>query len=600
MSAPRIRRLPPDVVNQIAAGEVIERPASVVKELVENAIDAEASRIEVALEEGGRRLIRVSDDGVGMGADDLPLAFASHATSKLATAEELAEVATLGFRGEALASIAAIARCRLVSRERGSDSGMEIRCEGGAVGDPRACGAPEGTLVEVRDLFYNVPARRKFLRSTPTELRHCVEAVTRLALPHPALSLRLSHDGRLVLNLDPCETLAERLKTLLGEAVGPRLLEVHSESAAMTLAGFVTPPGEGRTAPMQYVFLNGRYIRDRAIRRAVADAYRNRIPRGRHPAVLLHLQMDPRRVDVNVHPTKIEVRFRDPGAVFAQVFTALERALSRAGPAEGLPDEHGAGRRGERIRTAISDFFEGQARRDLRSMRPERSDARDKSDVSDRTGTSDRPGRPVSSGPPGELFASRPGRVASRARFQLHDAYIVEEVEGGFLIIDQHALHERIIYESLRARMARAGVPRQRLLVPEVVELRPQDFMKLIEMKEELLRVGVEIEPFGERTIAVQAVPHLVRGLSARELLQDFLREEESSPADATGERIDRIVRAVACKAAVKAGERLGREQIDSLLEQRDRLGPEPTCPHGRPTTLRFDLDELEKMFRRK
>ena len=617
MTAPRIRRLPRELINKIAAGEVVERPASVVKELVENTIDAEASRVEVALEDGGKKLIRVVDDGVGMSPADLALAFASHATSKIAETEDLFRIDTLGFRGEALASIASVSRCRIVSRERGGAEAASIGDVGGRAGEVRACGAPEGTILEVRDLFFNTPARLKFLRTAATELRHAAEVVTRLALPCSALAVSLTHNGKPVLRLPPATSPRERAAALLGESLCDGLLSVHSETAAMAVTGLASPPGEGLVKPTQYVFLNGRYVRDRAISRAIAEAYRSRLPRGRYPTVILHLQLDPARVDVNVHPTKIEVRFRDPGAVFAQVLTAIEKALRSAGPA-ARPEKR------EAVRRAIGDFFEhSQQKAEVRRTgpgSPGQFDAARKEAYAipdspagglsvDSAAAVERPPSKPESGRPGtaELpfdHTTEPAHVApplpSRTFCQIRDSYIIEEAPDGFLVIDQHALHERILYDELRRRVGHAAVPRQRLLVPEIVDLQPEDFLRVMEMRDSLLRVGVEVEPFGERTVAVRAVPHVAGATSARELILEFVREAREGAPGRLTDREEMLMRVIACKAAVKAGERLTQAQVEALLDRRDRIGPEPTCPHGRPTTLRFAFSDLEKRFRRK
>ena len=620
MTAGRIRRLTPDLINKIAAGEVVERPASVVKELVENAIDAEASRIDITLEEGGKKLIRVMDDGVGMSPADLGLAFESHATSKLADVDELFEIHTLGFRGEALASIASVSRCRILSRERGADGGNAVESLGGRVSEVKACGAPEGTLIEVRDLFFNTPARLKFLRTTTTEVRHATEAVMRLALPHPALEVNLFHKKKALLRLPSCEILRQRIAQVFGDTQCDGLLPVHSETAAMTVTGFATPPGEGLASSRQYVFLNGRYIRDRAIGRAIAESYRSRLMRGRYPGVFLNLQLDPGRVDVNVHPTKIEVRFRDAGAVFAQVLAAIEKALRMSGPpatrVEPSAPESAPAEREQRVRQAMADFFEKSANapeKHPREFQPHRpyagnSDSRPASDLSAPPAHPGAAPTPVGGTPfvPDNAPVGEPSRRPPesptgglRAFCQIHDSYIIEEVAGGFTVIDQHALHERILYEELKSRADHAAVPRQRLLVPEVVDLSPSDILLVQELSEDLLRLGIEVASFGEKTVAVHAVPHLAKGLNPRELLVELLKETQESIGGRPGNREETLMRVIACKAAVRAGDRLSRAQVSALLEQRDRIGPEPTCPHGRPTTLRFDLPELERRFRR-
>ena len=596
MTPQRIHRLSRALINRIAAGEVVERPASVVKELAENAVDAQASHLEIVLEQGGKRLIRVSDNGLGIAPDDLPLALESHATSKIAATDDLFEVSTLGFRGEALASIGSVSHCRIVSRARGARAGAAIECNGGVLGQAKSCGAPEGTIVEVRDLFFNTPARLKFMRTVPTELRHAIEAVTRLALSHPALDLHLIHAKRSVLRLAPAKTQRQRLRAVFGDQVCAGLLPVQSESAAMAVTGFVSAPGEGMTSSLQYVSLNGRYIRDRAIYRAVAEAYRNRMVKGRFPAVFLSLQIDPARVDVNVHPTKIEVRFRDAGAVFAQILTALEKTLGAAGPVRGGAPSPQAAERRERVQTALVEFFERGAKEAGPAVRAGSAPGRAAAPPPPPVG--ERPVQRLTSEVESEPSPPEP-RPGPRAFFQLHRAYIVEEVEDGFLLIDQHALHERILYAELARRVAKAAVPRQRLLVPELIEMRPQEFLRVMEMKDELLKLGVEIEAFGERTVAVHAVPHLAGNINAREFVLDLLNSP-GPVADRATDRRDHLMTMIACKAAIKAGERLSHMQIEALLEQRDRIGPESTCPHGRPTTIRFERSDLEKMFQRR
>ena len=619
MTAPRIRKLSRDLINKIAAGEVVERPASVIKELVENSLDAGATRVEVTLEEGGRKLIRVVDDGRGMTPEDLPLAFEPHATSKIAEVDDLFNIGTLGFRGEALASIGSVSHCRAVSRERGAAAGAMVECDAGQIGEQRAIGAPEGTLIEARDLFFNVPARLKFLRTTATELRHAVEMLTRLALPQPEVSFTLTHNGRTVLKLERAADARERLGALFGEDLSRTLLAVRSETSALTVSGFISPPGAGEMNSIQYVFLNGRYIRDRAIQRAIIEAYRSRIMRGKHPVAFLDLRLDPKRVDVNVHPTKVEVRFRDPGAVFAQVLSALEGALRSAGPATAIapPQEVPSAApsaapsdRAENVRQAVVEFFDRNAGRSEPAQPPSFLRA---TPAPLRTGTIATPPPPPPPLPPSdpkpadigastpqtELAATQQRSVGLETAVQLHNSYLVEETPDGFLVIDQHALHERILYEELRQRLTTAAVPRQKLLIPEVVDLRAPEYLRVMEMREDLLRMGLEVEPFGERTVAIQAVPHMATKVPPRELLMEVLKEGgEDSPGE-PADRQDKLMRIIACKAAVKAGERLSPAQISALLERRNRFGPEPTCPHGRPTTLRFTLKELAKQFRR-
>jgi DNA mismatch repair protein MutL len=597
----RIQVLPEHVVNRIAAGEVVERPASVVKELMENSLDAGADRIEVDLEGGGCRLIRVSDNGTGIPAEDLATAWLSHATSKLTDAEDLAAIQTMGFRGEALPSIGAVSQSVMTSRARGGVEGARVRIEGGRMSPAVTVGAPEGTTVEVRNLFYNTPARKKFLRTFATEQGHAAEAFTRIALAYPDIAFVLTSDGRQVYHLPGRVALLERIRGLFGDEVAAQLVPVQTDRTVLRAAGFTGAASLNRSGPQFiHTFLNGRYIRDKLLMRAIAEAYRNLLPSGRFPVTFLFLTIDPGRVDVNVHPCKIEVRFTEPNAVFVLVKESLdaallairERAQEMAVPFAGgvspapplartepvsVPSDVRHEHR-EAVRRAVSDFL--QAHPDVPPVPAAAS--RSVPVSGDRT-TAERPPR---------------GERGDISRFwQACASYIIEETVDGINIIDQHALHERILYETLAAG-PESPLQVQRLLVPDVVELRPHDMRLLLSMRTLLAHLGVEIEEFGSNALSVNAVPKALGQVNPGRLLMDLLDElkQENNAA-----RRDETVReSIACRGAVKAGEPLTDEQIRSLLRQRDELHIAPVCPHGRPTTIHLSTDDLARRFQRK
>jgi len=585
-----IQELPELVASKIAAGEVIERPASVVKELVENAIDASATRVEIQLEQGGRKLIRVTDDGVGMDEADVGMCFRSHTTSKLRTSQDLFFITTLGFRGEALRSIGSVARVRLVSRPRGSASATEIEAAGGKLGEPKAAGAPEGTTVEVRNLFFNTPARQKFLRTPKTELGHVMDVVTRMALPHEQIHFIASNDGRTLLNVPASGERRARLTAFFGHELAGALLPVEGGEGPLRVEGFVAPPAHARSSTaMQFIFLNRRYVRDRALSRAIREAFEGLLVPGRYPVLFLFLQIDPREVDFNVHPTKIEVRFRQARRVYALVLEALRSALGAADLAPPLRPSEPVPASWDQVRRSVATAA----------------------------------GQPQGPPPPGLPFAEPPDhleearttpRSVSRAPdpfavagapppfFQVHNAYIIEETAEGFRATDQHALHERVLYEELLARSAEATVESQRLLMPEVVQLSAQEAAVASAVLEPLRALGVKAEEFGEKTLAVHAVPRLLGDVNVGQLIHDLLAElaNEETPSTIEEQR-KRLVRALACKAAVKAGDRLQPSEIEALLARRQALGSKAeTCPHGRPVSLLFSLADIERQFKRK
>ena len=624
-----IRRLSQQLINKIAAGEVIERPASVVKELMENSVDAGATRIEVSVAQGGLELIRVSDDGVGIAADELPLALASHATSKLNEADDLFRIATLGFRGEALASIAAVSRLVLRSRRRDDVAGAEIEAEGGRLREVTPCGCPPGTQVEVHRLFFNTPVRRKFLRAPSTEFGHVSEAFTRIALALPQLHCTLRHNEREVFDVPPDADLPARVAVFFGRELADQLIPVEGEHEGVRIAGYVAHPSQSRSHNrMQYLFLNGRAIRDRALQHALGEAYRGLLMTGRYPIAFLSLTMPPELVDVNVHPTKMEVRFQDSGRLYSQLLGTLrtrflscdlrtsgaaDAAATNAGrqpPADDTPLREqlaqwakgrlaawgepraielpgGAGTGAAQAATTAATATSGSSPLSVFRLDPTPA-------PSPRWAADDLPEHPL-----GAEAVPRGGPRGSSA-LQIHNRYLVVESSEGVAIIDQHALHERILYEQLRRRLAAGPVEIQQLLVPEAVDLSPAEAAAVLEHREVLARIGLRVEPFGGSTVLVTGFPAMLANFNAKELLCDLVgRLIASDSAPQPRDLLDDLLHTLACKAAVKAGQRLSPEEIDDLLQQRCLIDDAHHCPHGRPTELVFTREELDRQFRR-
>ena len=594
MSA-RIRKLPAAVVDRIAAGEVVERPASVVKELVENALDAGASRVEVEVQAGGRDLIVVRDDGVGMGPEDLALAFVSHATSKLADVSDLDHIASFGFRGEALASIGAVADCRIVSRERGAAHGHAVGCEGGVVGDVEPVGAPEGTRVEVRHLFRHVPARRKFLRTPGTEMSHVAATLHELALAHPDSAMALLRGGEAVFRVSCDEDRRARIARFFGRALFDALLPVAAESDGVRLEGHVARPEAARaSASWMHFFLNGRPIRDRALAHAVRHAYEGLLTRGRHPVVFLFVDIHPSRVDVNVHPAKSEVRFQDAETVHRLVRRGVRDALLSDGLSPAIvPDavREGPGAPAspylEGVRDALTDF-----------LRERREPPPDESLFRRGAGGGAAPADTVSGTAPESPLEPRPRPVG---RFlQVRDTFLVFEVDDGIAIVDQHALHERIRLEEIKARVAQGQLEVQPLLVPALVELPAADAAALLAEADALEQLGVRLAPFGETTVAVHALPSM---LSRRDPGTVVLGLAERVRAGrGAGSRLallDDLMHSMACRSAVMAGDALTAEQIAELMRRADLIDNPQSCAHGRPTSLRVTFKELLRHFKR-
>ncbi len=651
---PPIRQLDASLVNKIAAGEVIERPGSVVKELIENSIDAGATRIDVALEEGGTRLIRVTDDGCGIGREDLALAVAPHATSKIAVDEDLFHIRTLGFRGEALASIGAVSHLRICSRLPDRIEAYELICTPpspvtGQAADrphpvpaPRACAAPPGTTVEVRNLFHNVPARRKFLRHASTEFSHATEQVARLALAHPGIAFSLAHNGRAARNLPPATDRRTRIGDFYGFELAQCLIAVDRPERDLRVEALFAPPAQSRASTKwQYVFLNGRFITDRRIAYAIREAFRGLLEPDRFPVVFLFLTAPPDAYDVNVHPTKIEVRWRDAGLVQSQVLAVLREALLRHDLTPRLTFERsGTGgpsaadaARQEGARRAIADYLRSvdptQARLEFRPPRfpvgggrpAVAGEAGLASAPAGRPGSEDAASAGPSAGaaevrtPENALLAEGPPSTAPAAALptgdaafgcgpppllQVHNTYIVAQTEEGILIVDQHALHERILYEQLRRRILQGPLEGQGLLLPQPLECSPAQVQAAETHRDLLRRLGLELAAFGPRTLAVQTFPTLLQHLDPAAFTRDLLdRLAESDEAASAESLLHAALDMMACKAAVKAGDPLTLEEMQALLAQRHLTERSSNCPHGRPTSLQLSTRDLERQFKR-
>jgi DNA mismatch repair protein MutL len=619
----RIQQLSAALVNRIAAGEVIERPAAVVKELVENALDAGATRITVEAEDGGRALIRVTDDGGGVAPDDLPLAFASHATSKLTCDDDLFRIGTMGFRGEALASIGAVSHARILTRTASSDTAYEIANRGGSIGDVQAAAGNVGTTVEVRNLFFNTPARRKFIKGSATEFGHIGETLLRLALPHHRVAFKLLHNGRTTLDLPATAKLDDRLLAAWPKEFHEQRLPLEVRDAEVRLHGLVGLPELARpTAKYQFLYLNGRSIRDRFVQHALREAYRGLTEPGRHPAAVLLLEMPPGDVDVNVHPTKTEVRFRDSGRVHGLVLSSVrEKLLGSDLTPNAIPmsvdGEDGAAR--QDLREKLAAFFRqvpgsvvaptatafplgtGEAAGSTLGD-PSPGSCRQMTDAFEPSARSDSQSPALSPARMAPLD-SPPSRIAPGApsgAIQLHNSYLVAQSDDGLVIIDQHALHERIMYEELLARVSRGPLESQRLLIPQPVDVSSVQAALLEHVQPLLQKLGVEVSPFGPGSVAVHAFPTFLEKLDPAEFVRELLERGEQELLDLHEEELlHEILDMMACKAAVKAGDPLSPAEIEALLARRELVERSSNCPHGRPTTLRLTLRDLEKQFKR-
>ena len=638
----RIAVLSEVVRNQIAAGEVIERPASVVRELLDNAIDAGATRIQVDLEEGGMRLVRVTDDGLGMGEEDLQLAFEAHATSKLRSPEDLDHISSLGFRGEALASMASVARCAIRSRPRGAATGAQITEEGGRRGRVTPAGMPEGTIVEVRDLFFNTPARRRFLKREQTELARCTEIVQRVALAHPAdasgeggIGFVVMHGGRRVFDVEPGMDLLARIRRVFGDELASELEPVEASMGTTRITGYVAPPRFGRRdARRQMWFLNGRPMKDKVLTRVLKDAYRGVLIDGLQPVGFLQLWMDPEAVDVNVHPAKSEVRLRDERSLFGFLVNALKEAVLRTNMAtpgetmidrlrrregrpqqrETLPDPGPRGSAGgswiPRAGGQGSAPGEGYVVREV----PGRGGDPWTGGGAGGAGTGGQPLSPApqddSQGgpqfpPPGSPASGEEDRWAAvddlRGPYiQVDRTYILRALPDGFEIIDQHALHERLTFEELRREVKAGKVEVQRLLTPELVDLTQADVQLVTVHQDALRRIGLELEPFGDKTVAVHGLPARIRRPDPEAIVRDVVdviaRTGKAPDAEDVQEE---VLHRTSCRSSIMAGDTLDESSIRALLERARDAGMDQTCPHARPTRVKFTLADLEKAFHR-
>ena len=620
----QIQLLDQNMINMIAAGEVIERPASVVKELMENSIDAGATKITVTIEDGGRKLISIADNGCGMDTDDLAKAFEPHCTSKIKTSKDLLGISTLGFRGEALASIASIAQVKAVSRIRpeqrtqnteyrkneGQETQYAIRntqyetnanCIEFDCGDKTnfsPCSGDYGTTIQVRDIFYKLPARRKFLRTANTEMGHINEQFTRIALANGNLDLTLKHNNREVYRLLESDSLRQRIAALFPSpsgSISEGIIETQSDEKGMQIHALMGRPETSRTSnKFQYIFLNGRFIQDKFISHAIKEAYRGLMELNRFPVVFLFIKMPHEDYDVNVHPTKNEVRFYNANLVHSQILGALREKLlgtnlhtpvqMPSNEQQRISSSTKPGR-DQKIADAMAEFF--------KKHKPSSSQPRFKFHHN--------PQIPAQASHRQETGGYAPPAAQSDRRFiQIHDSFIVAQTDDGFVLIDQHALHERIMYESLCKHVRENKLQSQKLLMPESFEV-TESQVELLENNSELIeKLGIEIVPFAPRTMAIQAFPTLLAKAEPLDFIQDLIEILENKQADIDTDRLlEEILDMAACKAAIKAGQKLTDSEIEQLLADKENVDCSSRCPHGRPTTIEFSLNEMEKQFKR-
>jgi DNA mismatch repair protein MutL len=578
---PAIRPLPEILISQIAAGEVVDRPASVLKELLENSFDAGATEIGVALSEGGIKQIRVVDNGAGIAKDDLPMAFARHATSKIASLEDLEQVRSLGFRGEALASVASVARVGLASRAAGADRAFAIRSEGGSTGTVEPAAQPEGTAIEVNDLYFNTPARRKFLRSEATEFGHCEEVYTRAVLSRPDVTFTLRHNGRVVARMAPGDP-ARRIEAALGEEFARSMRSIDADAGALKLSGFAGSPAYTRAnRDAQFVYVNGRFVRDKLLAHALREAYRDVLHGERHPAYVLYLEIDPRGIDVNVHPAKIEIRFRDPRAAHQFVFHAVAKSLSgtaaEAPAAVATPVATGHSVAPRALQTPLGL---AQPLASYNAMFAER-----------------RAGSIPAAAPDASSDEAPP---LGFALAQLHGIYILAQNREGLVLVDMHAAHERILYERLKGALDSRAMNTQKLLIPATFHADRVDVATAEEHGATLNVLGFDVAAISPFALAVRAVPSMLADADAAVLARALLRDiREYGASRVLTERRDELLGTMACHGAVRAHRALTIPEMNALLREMEETERSGQCNHGRPTWFQMSLADLDKLFMR-
>ncbi len=606
----RIHLLSPRLANQIAAGEVVERPASVVKEVLENSLDAGATRVDIDIEAGGSKLIRIRDNGSGMAARDLPLALARHATSKIASLEDLERVGSLGFRGEALASIGSVSRLTLTSNPaQGSSEGSCAACEGREMDvEVKPAPHPQGTTVEVRDLFFNTPARRKFLRTEKTEFNHLEEVVKRLALSRFDVAFSLRHNGRALHNLKPGTSQAERQRrvaTVCGPAFMEQALYIETDLPQFKLWGWVGLPTFSRSqADLQYFFVNGRVIRDRLVAHAVKQAYRDVLYHGRHPAFVLYLELDPAQVDVNVHPTKHEVRFRDGRDVHNFIFSSLHRALADVRPGDAMPDPAGSDEEGMVVDVNTGEITHQSG---LSLVSQPDPGAGVQAFGGYRAPAAPAPGQAMEQvrgysqlHPLPEVDGDQAIPPLGYALAQLQGIYVLAENAQGLVLVDMHAAHERITYERLKTARADEGIRSQPLLVPRAVAVSQREVQVALEHTELFRGLGMLVEVGGEESLVIREIPVTLRDSDVEQLLRDVLADLiEFGSSDRIESHLDEILSTMACHGSVRANRRLTIPEMNALLRDMEETERSGQCNHGRPTWTQLSIEELDKLFLR-
>jgi len=626
-----IRRLPSETVNRIAAGEVVERPASVIKELVENAIDAGATQVDIRYEDGGRALISITDDGKGMSREELPIAIERHATSKLLPNDvgewDLLNIGTMGFRGEALPSIGSVSRLTITSQTESDDSAWEISVEGGTESKPRP--APRvgmhGTRVEVRDLFYATPARLKFLKSERSEALAISDIVKRLAMANPSVGMTLGNAKRTTLKVarqsNDQEGRLARLASILGADFGQNAIEIDKERDGIVLTGFAGLPTYSRgNSQHQYLFVNGRPVKDKLLHGAVRGAYQDFLARDRHPVVALYVDLPSDHVDVNVHPAKTEVRFRNPGLVRGLIVSALRHSLAAAGHrASSTVSDYALGKiQTEQPQYAFQQNYNRPYAGGGGAPTPYRNDLALQPLVDGMTtndygfsakveevgeGYNYNPAHPSGGWDPqaGEIAQDYTANPLGAARAQLHETYVIAQTRDGIVIVDQHAAHERLVYERMKMAMADKGVERQALLIPDIVDLGETDAARVLARAEELAEMGLIIEAFGTGAVAVRETPALLGEMNIQSLLRDLADDiSEYDEALSLKEKFEHVCGTMACHGSVRAGRRLNGAEMNALLRQMEDTPHSGQCNHGRPTYVELKLADIERLFGRR